>query len=337
MKYSILGFSQEKICALNKIVQLSNGKQKVLKLDITDLLILRDIADFMNRSKVVKFTINDTAYFSITHKTIIEDLPVLDIKKQALKDRIDKMVELGLIKKEVSRNDCGTWVGYRLTDVYEALIYDKNSRGGCSELHGGDVVDYNPNNYTTININYNNNKEKEDKSSIKKGPQNSGSIATLDFPTRKNSDTEKFRHGNLPTLNNIDNIHNIDDKDNIDNEKENSNKKKACDDEDVNEFVEHIYSIYPTRCPKRNTPTGKCSKDKERIKKLLKTYSKEDIEKVVRYEIQEKYGKHYMANFATFLNNFPDPTTIPDVNSNIDMIMSKPKRKVLVINGVEYR
>lgn len=161
--------------------------------------------------------------------------------------------------------------------------------------------------------------------------------ATLDFPTRKNSDTVNYRHGNLPTLNNIDNIHNIDDKDNIDNEKENSNKKKTCDDEDVNEFVEHIYSLYPTRCPKRNTPTGKCSKDKERIKKLLKTYSKEDIEKVVRYEIQEKYGKHYMANFATFLNNFPDPTTIPDVNSNTDMLMSKPKRKVLVINGVEYR
>lgn len=299
MKYSILGFSQEKICALNKIVRLSNGKQKVLKLDITDLLILRDIADFMNRSKVVKFTINDTAYFSITHKTIIEDLPILDIKKQALKDRIDKMVELGLIKKEVSRNDCGTWVGYRLTDVYEALIYDKNSRGGCSELHGGDVVDYNPNNYTTININYNNNKEKEDKSSIKKGPQNSGSTANAA-------------------------------------EEQNDEYESRVKD-DVNEFVEHIYSLYPTRCPKRNTPTGKCSKDKERIKKLLKTYSKEDIEKVVRYEIQEKYGKHYMANFATFLNNFPDPTTIPDVNSNIDMIMSKPKRKVLVINGVEYR
>lgn len=299
MKYSILGFNQEKICAINKIVQLSNGKQKVLKLDITDLLILRDIADFMNRSKVVKFTINDTAYFSITHKTIIEDLPILDIKKQALKDRIDKMVELGLIKKEVSRNDCGTWVGYRLTDVYEALIYDKNSRGGCSELHGGDVVDYNPNNYTTININYNNNKEKEDKSSIKKGPQNSGSIANAA-------------------------------------EEQNDEYESRVKD-DVNEFVEHIYSLYPTRCPKRNTPTGKCSKDKERIKKLLKTYSKEDIEKVVRYEIQEKYGKHYMANFATFLNNFPDPTTIPDVNSNIDMIMSKPKRKVLVINGVEYR
>lgn len=299
MKYSILGFSQEKICALNKIVQLSNGKQKVLKLDITDLLILRDIADFMNRSKVVKFTINDTAYFSITHKTIIEDLPVLDIKKQALKDRIDKMVELGLIKKEVSRNDCGTWVGYRLTDVYEALIYDKNSRGGCSELHGGDVVDYNPNNYTTININYNNNKEKEDKSSIKKGPQNSGSIANA--------------------------------------AEEQNDEYESRVKEDVNEFVEHIYSLYPTRCPKRNTPTGKSSKDKERIKKLLKTYSKEDIEKVVRYEIQEKYGKHYMANFATFLNNFPDPTTIPDVNFNTDMLMSKPKRKVLVINGVEYR
>lgn len=155
MKYSILGFNQALVCDLRKEVQHEDGSTKTLYLDVTDLLILKNIADFMNRSQVVKLMINDNVYFSITQKTIIEDLPILRIKKQALKDRIDKMILLGVIEKEVLRNECGTWIGYRLTDVYERLRYydAKNSEGGCSQLHEGGVAQYYPNNNTTINVN----------------------------------------------------------------------------------------------------------------------------------------------------------------------------------------
>jgi hypothetical protein len=78
------------------------------------------------------------------------------------------------------------------------------------------------------------------------------------------------------------------------------------------EFVERMYQMYPSKCPVRGTSLGKCSKDKERIRKLLKTYSKEDIEKVFKMEIGNKYGKTYMQNFSTFLNNFPDPKEISE-------------------------
>lgn len=77
-----------------------------------------------------------------------------------------------------------------------------------------------------------------------------------------------------------------------------------------NEFVEKMYSLYPTKCPKRNSSLGKQAKDKERIRKLLKIYTMEQVERVIRFEIGEKYGKHYMSNFSTFLNNFPDPSCI---------------------------
>ena len=167
MKYSILGFSQEQVCAIKKDVQTDNGNIKRLCLDVVDLLILKDVSDFMNRSKIIKLTIDDKIYFSITHKCILEDLPILGIKKQALKDRIDKMVQLGILDKKVVRDNGGTWVGYRTTKVYEDLIYSNNNqegvysttRGGCSELHEGGVVDYNPNNTITINNNTINNKE----------------------------------------------------------------------------------------------------------------------------------------------------------------------------------
>lgn len=158
MKYSILGFNQAKVCAITKEVQEGN-KSKTYKLDMVDLVVLQDIADFMNRKNVIKYTLNEKIYFSITHNAILTDLPILDIKKQALKDRIDKMCLLGVIEKHIVRNDNGTWIGYRLTDVYESLAYSTDDNdggvyqttwGGCSELHEGGVSNYTPNINTTI-------------------------------------------------------------------------------------------------------------------------------------------------------------------------------------------
>ena len=109
---------------------------------------------------------------------------------------------------------------------------------------------------------------------------------------------------------------------------------KKDENDDVNAWIDEMYSLYPTKCPCRNTYLGKCNKDKERIRKLLKSYTKEQIEKVIKNEVDTKYGKSYMSNFSTFLNNFPDPNCIDfgadEGNLNED-------NDKLVINGVEYR
>jgi hypothetical protein len=91
------------------------------------------------------------------------------------------------------------------------------------------------------------------------------------------------------------------------------NRLKPQSDE-VDDFIDRMYAIYPPRCPKRNASLGKTRKDKERIRKLLKTYSMEEIEKVFKHEIEEKYEKQYMQNFSTFLNNFPDPSALDSGN-----------------------
>jgi hypothetical protein len=97
----------------------------------------------------------------------------------------------------------------------------------------------------------------------------------------------------------------------------------------INDFVDRMYEIYPARCPKRNASTGKSHKDKERIKRLLKLYSEEQIEQVIRSEVENNYGINYMKNFSTFLNNFPAPLTeTPKVES---------KKDELWINGVKYQ
>lgn len=102
--------------------------------------------------------------------------------------------------------------------------------------------------------------------------------------------------------------------------------------EDTSEFVERIYKMYPSTCPMRGASLGKCKKDKERIKKLLKEYTEEQIEYIVKKEVEDKYGKNYMQNFSTFLNNFPDP-------SYIEVPVSTPKESKgeVIINGTKYR
>lgn len=109
--------------------------------------------------------------------------------------------------------------------------------------------------------------------------------------------------------------------------------KSSSKKDDMHEFVEKIYKMYPSYCPMRETSLGKCSKDKDRIVKLLKKHTMEEIEAVVMHEVEEKYGKHYMANFSTFLNNFPDPQIILGENKTNEM----PKSEELVINGQKYK
>ena len=105
-------------------------------------------------------------------------------------------------------------------------------------------------------------------------------------------------------------------------------KKEYC------EFVDRMYDLYPTKCPIRGASLGKSYKDKERIQKLLRQYTEDEIEIVFKKEIEEKYNKHYMQNFSTFLNNFPDPNVMFS-DSEEEVQMTKDDK--LIINGQIYR
>lgn len=150
----------------------------------------------------------------------------------------------------------------------------------------------------------------------------------------KNSDTEKIRHGEIPTQYNIDTLHSIDDRKDKE-ERDKSLSKKATNAE-VDDFIERMYALYPTKCPIKNRSLGKSSKDKDRIRHLLKRYSKEEIEFVIRNEISQKFNKSWMSNFSTFLNNFPDPTQIDCEECEACTKDNEDNNKV-IISGVEYR
>ena len=77
--------------------------------------------------------------------------------------------------------------------------------------------------------------------------------------------------------------------------------------------VEHLYKLYPTKCPVRGASSGKTKKNKEKIKKLLEKgeYDFGELEYAIK-KYHEDCVEHrvYMKNFSTFLNNVPDYTEI---------------------------
>lgn len=158
MKYSVLGFNQ---AAVTKLVDNHNGK--IVKLDVTDLLILQDVADFMNRPNIIKYTIEDKTYFSIQYSVIIEDLPIIDIKQQALRDRMDKMVALGLLEKRVIKNASGTWVAFRIGQKYESLKYAPTSSETTPTSSGLPVQEYQTTSHNTKVTKTNTSNKKKDK------------------------------------------------------------------------------------------------------------------------------------------------------------------------------
>lgn len=155
LRFSILGFAQERALAIRAM----NGA-KELRLDVTDLLLLNQIADFPNRSSVMKIIEDDKIFFWMAYSEILGELPILNLKKQALRDRMDKLVALGLLEKRIGKVSNMTF--FRLTDKYESLKYDtmvydtergcvvndrgmySDTQGVCSELHT--ISEYNNNN-----------------------------------------------------------------------------------------------------------------------------------------------------------------------------------------------
>ena len=144
----------------------------------------------------------------------------------------------------------------------------------------------------------------------------------------QNDDSNSQNEGTIPEIT-IENTNN----------KEDTNvSKKNENNSDIKSNIDELYKLYPSKCPKRNISLGKCFKDKERLKKLLKTHSYEMLKFTIEKEISEKYNKSYMSNFSTFLNNLPD-YGYNDNKSNEKIIDEKDTidNGNLVINGVVYR
>lgn len=181
MKYSILGFNQERVLALTKEVKdEKNGKTTTISIDVEDLLILSVIADIQNRKSIRKVILEDGQYAWISYNVILEDLPILRIDKKQLRRRLDKLVEFELIDLKVERvNGSGTFVYIKIGKEYEALKYNideeskytsgqKSTEGVDKNVHGGGQKCLPKDSLTKQEDNNTDDKEEIDKSISKK-------------------------------------------------------------------------------------------------------------------------------------------------------------------------
>lgn len=91
----------------------------------------------------------------------------------------------------------------------------------------------------------------------------------------------------------------------------NSKEEKEKYKEYINTCIETLYLLYPTRCTLRNTATGKGSKNKIQIEKLLAKNTFEELQEIFNLYLDDcKQGKKYLKDFTTFLNNLPDVNSL---------------------------
>lgn len=173
MKYSILGFSQEAVLSYKRDVQ-EGDKTLTIKLDLDDLLILKEIADLANRQSIEKKILDGNVYCWIQYKLILEDLPVLDISKKRLQQRLDKLCMFNFIERRVEKvNGVGTFHYIRISEEYENLLYDRgrNNFNTDGNLFPPDGNKFLPKDNITIQHNdtqHNKEKEEDKSSSTKK-------------------------------------------------------------------------------------------------------------------------------------------------------------------------
>jgi len=126
VKYTILGFNQEKALELG--------------FDVDDLLIIRWFVDFYSSSKMIKMNVGDKTYAWVNYSRVIEDIPILNMKKDTLSRRMKKICETGIMKHETLKQG-GTFSLYKLTDKYNQLIStDKKTEGTDKKTEGTEKI-----------------------------------------------------------------------------------------------------------------------------------------------------------------------------------------------------
>lgn len=133
MKYTIEGFNQEKAIEYG--------------LNVSHLVILRWIVDFS--PKMSKEIIDSETYYWVNYKAMLEDIPILNIKKRALEYKLGQLVKAGvLIHQTIKRG--GTYSYYGFGENYIYLISkQRNSYKSAINLKGDMQNNAEQNNYST--------------------------------------------------------------------------------------------------------------------------------------------------------------------------------------------
>lgn len=156
MKYTVFGFSQEELIKH--------------KMDLGDAAILRFFVDFRGTGKMKSEIIGENdqkqSYYWLKYNAVIEDFPLLNMKKDAVYRRMKSLVDKGILIHQHVKNKYGSFSYYEVGPLYESLLRDKkqayqpdekpeggraNHRGGSGENPRGVGPNTGANNPSTSN------------------------------------------------------------------------------------------------------------------------------------------------------------------------------------------
>lgn len=120
-----------------------------LDLDFTDVAIFEYIKSFANSPKCVKVNTDDGIFFWVSHKNIMDEMPMLRIKtSQGIINRVEKLIDAGLLAKY---KDCEKFGKTLYTfgpnyDLYEGFYTPKeNLRVPSTKVEGNNNINNNIN------------------------------------------------------------------------------------------------------------------------------------------------------------------------------------------------
>lgn len=132
MRYSILGFNQQ------KLVELQTSE---ITLNMTDILLMDYIQNALSQPSMIKTMIDNQTYVWLNHGKILQDLPILNIKENMLRKHFSKLEILNLIKSINLANEHGrgSRTYYTITDRFESLQFTDEDRTSGKKLPVVDV------------------------------------------------------------------------------------------------------------------------------------------------------------------------------------------------------
>lgn len=110
MKFSIMGFNQEKLL------------KDYSKLNCNDIVVLKTLSDLISKMEV-KVKENNKEYSWVMYKLLLEDLPFITQSESTMKKIVQKLIDVGLIERLIV-NRGGKYTYFRKTEKLSDLECD---------------------------------------------------------------------------------------------------------------------------------------------------------------------------------------------------------------------
>ncbi len=141
MDLNVLGFNQGKVIKIKniKIEKRKNAEKEIIQtLEIEDLYLLNRLFNFRGSAKTANAIIDGKVFFWINYKTLLENMPILNMTKETLMNKFKKYVDMKLIeRKQIYEKDGikGTYSYMHITEKLEDLQINKNDvmDSGCDD------------------------------------------------------------------------------------------------------------------------------------------------------------------------------------------------------------